>query len=134
MWLFTKTGFYSIVEKPEDAPRLTIRARDRGDLVRLKKHYLPEMSKIVVLKQSDYEFRAFAPRQAVARMMSRIASEINYSNFKDEIFREQGLARSSLYHRVWTVLLELSRGPRPVSESLFSTIGEEVDRLYEFGD
>ena len=120
MWLFTKTGFYSIVEKPEDAPRLTIRARDRGDLVRLKKRYLPEMSKIVELEVSDYQFRAFAPRQAVARAMSRIASEINYSNFKDEVLREQGASRAALYHRVWAVLFEL----QPVARRVLTSVAD----------
>ena len=47
MWLVTKTGFYSIVFKKEDGPRLTIRARMREDLEALKRDYIPRLSKIV---------------------------------------------------------------------------------------
>ena len=45
MWLMTPSGFFSIVQKPEDeqAGTLTIRARVRGDLERLRETCLPGM-------------------------------------------------------------------------------------------
>jgi hypothetical protein len=140
MWLFTKTGFYSVVFKPEDHARLTIRSRVRADLLALKRTYLPELSAIVTLKESDYQYRAFASRDALGRALTRIAADIDYPNFKEEVFREQGLARSSLYHRLWVVLLELCRRPRsPILPSLLAPArrlyGETEERAeYGLGD
>ena len=109
MWLFTKSGFYSVVRKPEDGPRLTIRSRARADLVALRRDYLPNLSRIVERPQADYQFRAFASRRDFARAAAKIASEIDYPNFKDEVRLELGQARAATYHRVWVALLELER-------------------------
>lgn len=112
MWLFTKTGFYSVVDKAGAGTRLTIRARDRADLVALKRFYLPELSAIVTLKQSDYPFRAFASADELARAMVRIVGDIDYPNFKDEVLRQQGADRVFVYHKVWALLLDLEVGIR----------------------
>ena len=113
MWLVTRMGFYSVVYKPEDGPRLTIRARVRADLVALKENYLPRMSRIVERDESDYRFRAFATRQQVARAVAKIASEIDYQNFKTEVMLQQGSVRAAIYHRVWEELLDLQPIRRP---------------------
>ena len=107
MWLVTKVGFFSVVYKPEDGPRLTIRARAPGDLERLRQRYLPKLGKITESDVTDYRYRAFATRQQVAAAVGKIALEIDYPNFKDEVFLEQGSFRSSVYHRVWAALLDL---------------------------
>jgi hypothetical protein len=41
-WLLIREGFYSIVQKVGDA-ELCVRARDAGDLDRLRKTYMPEL-------------------------------------------------------------------------------------------
>lgn len=111
MWLVAKTGFYSIVFKAEHGPRLTIRARVRQDLISLKRFYLPKMSKIIDTNDTnDYRFRAFASRQHIAQAVGKIASEINYGNFKDEVKKTQGTERASAYMRVWSDLLPLQEG------------------------
>lgn len=109
MWLVTKTGFYSIVHKPGDGRRLTIRSRVRSDLVALRREHLPRMSKIVEIPLSDYQFRATAEKRDVERAVAKMASEVDYPNFKDAVAAEQGAARSAIYHRVWAALLELER-------------------------
>lgn len=43
MWLFTTFGFFSIIEK-EKGDVLTVRARVRADLDRLRECYLPSLS------------------------------------------------------------------------------------------
>ena len=40
MWLLIPEGFYSIVQKPGET-ELCVRARDRGDLDRLRESYMP---------------------------------------------------------------------------------------------
>jgi hypothetical protein len=109
MWLMTPSGFFSIVQKPEDeqAGTLTIRARVRGDLERLRETCLPGMGEIVANSGTDYRYRARAPRAEVASAMARIVNDIQYGNFKDEVAREQGKERAGFYGKVWEVLYDL---------------------------
>ena len=108
IWILTKVGFFSIVEKLDDVPRgtLTIRSRVRSDLERLKV-YLPSMSEIDVSDHSDYRYRTVATREAVSSAMTTLSSDIDYENFKSEISNTQGYARASLYGEVWQVLYGL---------------------------
>lgn len=106
MWVLTTTGFYSIVKKPSDPPgKLTIRSRIREDLLKLKP-YLPSMEYIVESDDSDYRYRTFASPEDVAEALSKIAVEINYSNFKDRISQDSP-HRGFIYSQVWAELLRL---------------------------
>ena len=109
MWLLTPIGFFSIVEKPYDRydGTLTVRARVEGDLTALKERYLPEMGEIKADQGTDYRFRATAPREAVARALSQLTLDLDYSNFKDQVSRVQGYERASVYGEVWNRLYRL---------------------------
>jgi 8-oxo-dGTP pyrophosphatase MutT (NUDIX family) len=109
MWLMTPSGFFSIVQKPEDeqAGTLTIRTRVRVDLERLRETCLPGMGEISANAGSDYRYRARAPRAEVASAMAKIANDIQYANFKDEVAKEQGKVRAGFYGKVWEVLYSL---------------------------
>lgn len=120
MWLITPIGFFSIVQKPSDRAHdtLTIRARVRSDLVALKEHFLPALGPIQESLDTDYRFRAVAPRAEVAAAMARMVQDLGYANFKSEVARRQGHARASLYHRVWDVLYDLQTDPAFVGPEL----------------
>lgn len=109
MWLLTTIGFFSIVEKPgdRDAGRLTIRARVRGDLERLRAEVLPGLGPIEAGGGTDYAFRAVAPRAEVAAAMATLATTLDYANFKDAVAARQGVGREAVYGRVWKVLRDL---------------------------
>ena len=109
MWLMTPIGFFSIVEKPYDRHdgTLTVRARVEGDLAELKSRYLPELSEIKANQGTDYRYRAVAPREAVARALSQLTLDLDYSNFKDEVERVQGYERTRVYGEVWRHLHEM---------------------------
>ena len=111
MWLMTPIGFFSIVEKPDDwdAGTLTVRARVEGDLTALKARYLPELGEIQAHLGTDYRYRAVAPREAVARALSQLTLDLDYSNFKDEVYRVQGYERARVYGEVWNSLYRLQR-------------------------
>lgn len=113
MWLITPIGFFSIVQKPGDKKNdtLTVRSRVRGDLVALKLHYLPGLGEIQESSDTDYRFRAVAPRGEVSAAMSRMIDSLDYSNFKSEVAKQQGYKRASLYHQVWDVLYKLQTDP-----------------------
>lgn len=113
MWLITPIGFFSIVQKPSDksSGTLTVRARVRSDLDALKQHYLPGLDDIKESADTDYRFRATAPRGEVSAALAELAADIDYSNFKAEVAKKQGYKRSSLYHEVWKTLYQLQTEP-----------------------
>ena len=109
MWLFTDIGFFSVVRKPEDedAGMVTIRARVRSDLDRLREFYLPTLGEITEGGGTDYPFRARANQSDFADAVRLIGENIDYSNFKDEISAKQGHHRAHVYSDVWRDLLKL---------------------------
>jgi hypothetical protein len=106
MWLFTTTGFYSIVQKPGET-RLTVRTRVRSDLDRLRKKYMPELSETFVDVGTDYRYRAFVDHAAFGRGLGQVAAALHYSNFKGEVARTQSTRRAAVYSTAWTALWEL---------------------------
>lgn len=108
MWLMTKFGFFSVVEKPKDkaAGLVTIRSRVQDDLNALRS-YLPQMSAVVSNSGTDYAFRAQVSKADFANALSKIAMDVDYSNFKNEVARTQGKARASCYSEVWNSLYKL---------------------------
>lgn len=108
MWLFTKFGFFSIVQKDNDQDNiLTIRSRTRGDLDRLRNHYLPSLSPSRAHEGTDYSWRANASVAALKEAMSRIVQEIDYSNFKSEVGLSTGHARAKCYSKVWSAMYNM---------------------------
>lgn len=109
MWLMTPIGFFSIVEKPDDRHTgyLTIRARVRSDLDRLREHCLPSLGPISESTSTDYRYRARASRSAVSQAMAALVDAISYANFKSEVERQQGLKRVDIYHDVWSALYRM---------------------------
>ena len=108
MWLMTKFGFFSVVEKPEDKKvgAVTIRARVRSDLEGLRE-YLPQMGEILANVGTDYPFRARVSKSDFALALSKIALDIDYNNFTDVVAKKQGKSRAGCYGKVWGVLYEL---------------------------
>ncbi len=108
MWLMTKFGFFSVVEKPKDkaAGLVTIRSRVRDDLESLRA-YLPQLTAVEANAGTDYAFRAQAAKPDFANALSKIALDIDYSNFKDEVAKTQGRGRAKCYSDVWNSLYQL---------------------------
>jgi 8-oxo-dGTP pyrophosphatase MutT (NUDIX family) len=130
MWLMTKFGFFSIVQKPGDAGAgmLTVRARVRADLEALRAAYLPEMGEITENAGTDYRHRACVPREALAAALRQIVLDIDYGNFKNAVHKTQGAQRSELYHQVWNILYALQDAdaeaePAPKAPKAASTTG-----------
>lgn len=113
MWLITSIGFFSVVQKPGDKQNgtLTVRSRVLGDLAALKQHYLPGLGPIQESPDTDYRFRAIAPRAEVSAAMARMIETLDYGNFKSEVAKKQGPKRAGLYHQVWDALYPLQTSP-----------------------
>ena len=113
MWLFTPFGFYSVV-RIEGAKVLTVRARVRADLNRLRRRYLPSLSPTVATPMADYPYRATVSAADLARAAQRIIEDIDYPNFKNAVLGELGEDREALCHGVWEVMREATQA-RPRS-------------------
>lgn len=107
MWLFTNFGFFSIVQKAGD-DHLTVRSRTHGDLLRLRRHYLPALTPPSRLGGSDYPWRSTCTHAALAEALPRIVQHLTYDNFKSEVKRTLGSAREARYAKVWEALHSLS--------------------------
>lgn len=105
MWIYTTRGFFSIVRDEKNMQNVLVRARLKGDLENLRDAW-PTLGATRETNRRDYRFRASLPAREVPLMMSKLASEIDYTNFKDEVHRKQGVARESLYHDVWAVMAQ----------------------------
>lgn len=113
MWLFTKTGFVSIVEKPEDhdVQTITVRSRDkeslevmREDIYKLYEYELGE-AKITKNGGTDYAYRMTITKEELKRYMVAIVDGIDYDNFKTEITSNRKNSGGESAGRKWTTAL-----------------------------
>ncbi len=106
MWLFTKFGFFSVVNKG-DNDELTVRSRTKSDLDRLRNHYLPSLSPSRAHEGTDYPWRATTSPTALGEAMRVIAQDIDYANFKDEVALGLGKDRAKRYGKIWSALYDM---------------------------
>jgi hypothetical protein len=106
MWLVTRFGFFSVVQKEGDT-HLTIRSRVRADLEELHSRYLLEMNEIQENVGTDYQYRVRVTHADFAEAMRQIVGDINYSNFKNTVAAEGGVERAHIYGQVWGDILKL---------------------------
>ena len=96
MWVFTKTGFISIVQHREKVDLMIVRARCATHL-----QSLFAGTEMLETMNADYRFRAFVHRDVVKDALTAAIDELDYSNFKNSIADAQ-------YHdaamRVWEVM------------------------------
>jgi hypothetical protein len=96
MWVFSKDGFYSMVEDRDDPDTLIVRSRVEGDIEAL----WPD-AEVIHTPDGDYAYRAALSRQEVAAAIAKEVLEISYSNYKDHITDKR---RSPFYIQVWETM------------------------------
>ncbi len=108
MWILTKFGFFSAVQKQADVAEnmLTIRGRVKDDLEALR-HYLPDMGNITTSNNADYRYRVRVSKASFAEALPQMVMDIDYSNFKDKVMQTQGRGRARTYSKVWGTLRDL---------------------------
>jgi hypothetical protein len=105
MWIFSRDGFFSAVQKPEQVSTnlVTIRSRDRNDLINLMKS-VKINEKILSDAGTDYEFRIIIRKRVLKKYTMKVVDEIDYSNFKHEV-EIADKKKAGIYLRVWEALL-----------------------------
>lgn len=123
MWIFTKHGFFSAVcarqgngkhGLPVDSDRIMVRARMRLHLESLKDRFADLLGQCEIQESAgtDYAFRLFVPKSVWVQVLSGLAEETDYDNFKSEVARHQGrkgAAYGHSLHEVWSVMNRLQK-------------------------
>jgi hypothetical protein len=120
MWIFTRYGFVSVAcaskqDGKIDQDNVMLRARSRQHLVNLKERF-PDSelgnAEILASAGTDYKYRVIVPKVAWASILSELAMEQTWSNFKNEasLFAQTHKLRT-LYvdalHKIWDVMYRL---------------------------
>jgi hypothetical protein len=109
MWLMTKHGFYSIVEKKPG--EFHIRARVCKDLENLVERVPLPGGEILSTKEADYHFRIIVGKEEVLEVMQFLGETLDYSNFKNTIGRVPDQeSKHDLYSRIWELTLRALGG------------------------
>jgi len=116
MWLFTRYGFYSIAcaNKPDgslDTQTVMVRARRIAHLRSLQKRF-PTLAagEILTWPKRDYRYRLIVPKTSWVAIIGELAQEQEWSNFKNEAAKYQGMPGGDyvrVLHDVWSVMNRL---------------------------
>ena len=120
MWLFTRYGFYSVVqarlivdgriEDQVDPDNFMVRARVRDHLVNLQ-NVFPALQDYPILTSpdNDYRYRTIVPKRTWSYVALELTEDVDYDNFKEacvDVDSADGLYTEALVH-VWTIHSEL---------------------------
>jgi hypothetical protein len=123
MWVFTKHGFFSAVcgrqgsgehGQPVDPDRIMVRARVRKHIEALATRF-PDLLGQCDIREfagTDYAFRIFIDKGTWSRVVSGLAEDTDYDNFKSEVEHHQGragAAYANALHDIWSVTYRLQR-------------------------
>jgi hypothetical protein len=104
MWLMTKHGFYSIVQK--EPGKYHVRSRERQDLENLVDRVPLPQVEIHETPMRDYAFRMIVDQQIVMMILEFLGNTVDYDNFKDCIANTSDQAHKP-YHEVWGILSQM---------------------------
>ncbi len=79
MWLMTKYGFYSIVQKQPG--EYHVRSRERKDIENLVTRLPLAQVQIIESERSDYAFRIIVKKEDVEAIMKFLGETIDCDNF-----------------------------------------------------
>ena len=113
MWIATKNGYFSIVQKEYDPPGiLTVRGRVQSDVDDLRQRLKPQVGNLRIDDAADYKYRFCASDTAIASIISADIMALNYDNFKSRIYQDSP-HRAKIYGECWYALAELSQLDEP---------------------
>ncbi len=116
MWIASKLGFYSIVQKTPG--EWHVRARTRDDLVRLAAAVYTAGVEIEEWPAADYRWRLIVHDPAeLGAIFQALAETIDYSNFKSEVgTRPDQRPKLGAYHTLWSNLYAIQQSQRDEQE------------------
>lgn len=113
MWIFTDIGFFSVVRHWKHHDRMVVRARCKDDLVNLVDKHGSDLNRgrrhILLTPDADYCSRLIVDTGKWSAVMSKISSDVDYTNFKDTVHRRMGHERADVYMVVWCTMHEMQQ-------------------------
>lgn len=104
MWIASKYGFFSIVEKENG---FHVRARVQHDLEELLAA-TGIAEQVQVWPGADYRYRIIVGAPAICKVFSTLSSSIDYSNFKSMIDATPNQrAKQYAYSDIWSTMYQL---------------------------
>jgi len=105
MWLFTNSGFFSIVRDASDPSLHHIRARTLDDLDNLRS-LVPALPRPVISHPgSDYRCRILCPSSLLPEVLTALGRNIRYPNFKSELARHPNQQdKLPACHKIWAAM------------------------------
>lgn len=111
MWIFTRSGFFSVTRSIDDPSQMQIRARVRTDLENLCANF-GLGARILDTPAADYRYRVIVPPETVVNLFTMLAQTIDYSNFKQAVHDTPGQEdKAGPYMRVWATMAALQPTP-----------------------
>jgi hypothetical protein len=105
MWIATKHGFYSIVQK--SGGLFHVRGRVRTDLENLLR-LVGVQAEIHEWPNADYRYRIIVGKCELSTIMAALALDLDYPNFKSRIAcTPDQHHKLDAFHRIWGILAEL---------------------------
>ena len=90
MWLFTVHGYFSVVVSKEEPGKIMVRARALEHMVSLIEQIKENIPTIYAehhrTPDADYPHRLIMSQNDWMHVAEMLAEEIDYTNFKDEVF------------------------------------------------
>lgn len=109
MWLFTETGFVSVVQNFEEKGRLVTRARDEKSLEGLSE---AAGTPIVSTPGRDYPFRVFIDRETFSAWVTNQIDALDYTNYKSRMWQTRGVQFAESLHEVWAAMHGVTEGKK----------------------
>lgn len=131
MWLFTKRGFYSIVEDSLKIGSWQVRARVKVDLENLIQ-VIGYGGQLITTPRADYRYRIVIDAHQLIKIMTTMAKDINYTNFKNECAKRVDQDHNyDALHEIWGVMYSVQFANLPkVSGKRKKSKGKEVKTKY----
>jgi hypothetical protein len=104
MWVFTESGFVSVIRHHSEAGKLVVRARDHQSLEGLANAIGLD---IEPTPGSDYPYRAVAYDNAFATWLSKQVMRIDYTNYKDRMEVARGNDFAGALLGVWSAMRQV---------------------------
>jgi hypothetical protein len=103
MWLMTKDGFLSAVQKG-DKDNIVVRARDKRALQNISHS---AKAAIIRTPNADYPYRVNVTMKQWAEYLEELALDVDYSNFKNEAKKTLGKSYLDALMQVWAVMQQV---------------------------
>jgi hypothetical protein len=100
MWLYTQSGFVSVVQHSRKHDHVVVRARSVQHIQELQRRYPLWLAGVAPLQDddADYRYRITVPKAMWAGAAQAMMLDIDYTNFKAKMSNSDHV---SLLHDIW---------------------------------